>query len=84
MSPIITPGAAIDLVITDLGMPEMGGGELAQKLHSADPRVKIIVTSGYLDPGDEADLKGYGVQGILNKPFKLKEVIETVRAVLGD
>ncbi|MCH7497032.1 MAG: PAS domain S-box protein [Candidatus Marinimicrobia bacterium] len=77
-------GSEIDLVITDLGMPEMGGRELAQKLHSADPRVKIIVTSGYLDPGDEADLKGYGVQGILNKPFKLKEVIETVGAVLGD
>ncbi|MFB0515333.1 MAG: response regulator, partial [Candidatus Neomarinimicrobiota bacterium] len=76
------PGA-IDLIISDLGMPELDGKELARRIHTSDPSVKIIISSGYLEPDEIAELKRYGVQKVLHKPYKLKDVIEMVKAVLG-
>ena len=44
-----THHASIDLVITDMGMPEMGGEELYGHLRRIQSGVKVIVASGYLD-----------------------------------
>ena len=73
----------IDIVITDLGMPEMGGEELFKRLKVIDPAVKVIVSSGYLDGTTKNDLLKMGIKDVLTKPFKIQEINAAVRKALS-
>ena len=73
---------AIDLVITDLGMPEMGGEELFWRLRSLSPHLKVMVSSGYLDGITREHLLQMGVSRVLQKPYSLKAIHDEIRAVL--
>jgi two-component system cell cycle sensor histidine kinase/response regulator CckA len=74
----------IALVVTDLGMPEMDGGELAAALTRLNPNVKILFMSGAGDVGKLAQTVPAGAR-ILGKPFMgeslLSAVNETLHAV---
>ena len=72
----------IDLVITDLVMPEMGGRELATKLRQHNPEVKVLFTSGYTD--DPTIRGGETARGIafLPKPFTPESLGQKAREVL--
>ncbi len=70
-------GEAIDLLLTDMRMPYMGGAELAQQLRSRRLTLKLICISGY--PGTlETDL----VSDFLAKPFSRDDLLIKVREVL--
>jgi len=72
----------IDIVITDLGMPEMGGEELYKHLRTIDPNVKVIVSSGYLDGTTQTELLKIGVRDVLAKPVKIHDLHAAIHAVL--
>ncbi|HVI24201.1 MAG TPA: PAS domain S-box protein, partial [Myxococcales bacterium] len=74
--------ARVDLVITDLVMPEMGGRELATRLRQHDPDVKVLFTSGYTD--DPTIRGGDTFAGIsfLPKPFTPESLGRKAREVL--
>jgi two-component system cell cycle sensor histidine kinase/response regulator CckA len=74
--------AAISLVITDLGMPNMGGEELFGKLYDMDPKVKVIVSSGYLDNSTRSDLLRHGIKDVLTKPYRFDLIFTTIRRIL--
>jgi PAS domain S-box-containing protein len=78
-----TNHGSIDLVITDLGMPQMGGEELFIKMKKIAPEVKVIVTSGYLDGVTKEHLLHLGIKDVLTKPSKLQEMQKVIRTVLG-
>jgi len=73
----------IDLLITDLVMPRMGGKELAARMQASHPKTKILFISGYtgelvisqgeLDPGTD----------FLQKPFVPSVLARKVREILG-
>mgnify|MGYP001024305765 CR=1 FL=1 len=71
---------AIDLLITDVVMPNMDGPTLAQRLRQDNPKLKIIFISGYT----EDKLKDHLGENIsfLPKPFTLKQLAEKVKEVL--
>ena len=72
----------IDLVVSDVVMPEMSGGELVDRLRAAHPDLKVVLTSGY----SEADLKGQVRQkgdAFLVKPFTPDGLTRVVAAVLN-
>lgn len=73
----------ISLVITDLGMPNMGGEQLFEKLKELNPDIKVIVSSGYLDTSSKSDLLRKGIREVLTKPYKFDVIVETVRRVLS-
>jgi len=75
-------GGAVDLVITDVVMPEMGGRELAERLASARPSSKILFVSGYTD--DVVIRQGILDKGrpFLQKPFTPQELLTKAREVL--
>ena len=73
---------AIDLVITDLGMPEMGGEELFRRLRALSPDLKVMVSSGYLDGLTRDHLLQMGVCRVLQKPYRLKAIHDEIKAVL--
>jgi CheY-like chemotaxis protein len=72
----------IDLLLTDVVMPEMGGRELAQVLKRERPETRVLFTSGYPDSGGMAlDVAESGVP-YLPKPYTPNELAQKVREVL--
>ncbi len=72
-------GLAIDLLLTDVIMPEIGGQELAERLRRADPDLRVLYMSGYASDrlhGDD------GTPAHIAKPFTPNELARRVRQVL--
>jgi PAS domain S-box-containing protein len=74
----------IDLVITDMIMPEMGGLELIKRVKERDSSVRIIVLSGYPDMEDGGMIAAEGVDSIIGKPVNVRRFAETVQKVLRE
>lgn len=75
------PGAHFDLLLTDVEMPEMNGGELAEALRTRQPGLKVVFVSGH-GPG-ELTQRGIRVgAGFLQKPFGPKDLATKVREIL--
>ncbi|HEY8483430.1 MAG TPA: response regulator, partial [Longimicrobiales bacterium] len=74
----------IDLAISDMIMPGMGGRELAARLRSARPGLKVLFISGYT--GFEIAKRGLLEPGtpMLEKPFTPQALARMVREVLGE
>ena len=72
----------IDLLLTDVVMPRMGGGELARRLSALRSTTKVILMSGYAD--DKATRQGMEeADHFLHKPFRSSPVHETIGKALG-
>ena len=71
----------IALVVTDIGMPEMGGGELAVALARLNPQVKILFMSGAGDSGDLTRSVPAGAR-ILGKPFTGEKLLSAVQEAI--
>jgi two-component system cell cycle sensor histidine kinase/response regulator CckA len=69
-----------DLLLTDIVMPQMRGGELARRLEERRPGLKTLFMSGYL--GGEALLGKEGSTPFLHKPFSLDDLAHSVRELL--
>lgn len=77
----------VDLVITDLIMPEMEGLEVIMELKQKIPNVKILAVSGggRNDPGSYLELAtALGANGALTKPFSMEMLIKTVNQLISE
>ena len=73
-------GSAVQLVVSDLIMPEMGGEELRKEAASRFPKLRFVLTSGYsADALEEED-----AVPLLRKPFLPQELARVARQVLDD
>ncbi len=74
----------IDLMITDLVMPEQEGIETIKRLRKEHPDVKVIAMSGAFG-GDYLQIAGFmGAHSTLVKPIRMRTVLEAVEAVFTD
>ena len=75
---------SIDLVITDILMPDMDGLETVRMLHRDFPNVRIIaISGGGKDPDYCAVAKILGAHETLTKPFELQQLIDAVDRQVG-
>jgi len=74
--------APIDLVLTDVVMPRMGGDELADRLARMRPRTKIVFMSGYTGASYRRSGSDAPQTHFVEKPFRVDELLVRVRAVL--
>jgi two-component system cell cycle sensor histidine kinase/response regulator CckA len=74
----------IALVLTDLGLPNMTGMEVCQRIKTIKPNEHIILATGYLDPEMKEEFLKAGVQHFLYKPYDLKKVLKVIREVLDE
>jgi two-component system cell cycle sensor histidine kinase/response regulator CckA len=74
---------AIDLVVSDVVMPEMDGPTLMRELRKRDPDLKIVFVSGYAEDAFAKNLPEGERFTFLPKPFTLKQLIETVKTTIG-
>jgi PAS domain S-box-containing protein len=73
---------AIDLLLTDVVMPEMGGRELSQVLKRERPTTRVLYTSGYPDTAGLQEEVQEAVVAYLPKPYTPEELAQKVRDVL--
>jgi two-component system cell cycle sensor histidine kinase/response regulator CckA len=72
-------GAAVDLIITDIVLPQMSGTELARICRALRPHARVLYMSGYA--GEAHDVFEPGTV-FLQKPFTARDLLEKVRALL--
>jgi PAS domain S-box-containing protein len=72
----------IDLVLLDMVMPKIGGGEAFDRLREINPAVKVILCSGYSVDGQATDILNRGCNAFIQKPFNLKILSQHIRTVL--
>lgn len=72
----------IDLLVTDVVMPNMGGRELAHRLTHSRPQTKVLFMSGNPDQASLTGGLGDATANVLQKPFPLDVLLHKVRSVL--
>jgi two-component system, cell cycle sensor histidine kinase and response regulator CckA len=76
------PDARIDLLVTDVVMPRMGGGVLAEQLIAMRPGIKVLFTSGYTEDAMLHDGQLATGTHFLHKPFSPAALAQKVRGIL--
>ena len=76
--------AKFSLLVTDQKMPRMLGTELAEKMRTINPGLKVIVITGYIDKLSEEEISNNGSFEVLMKPIKMSEFSKVIRKVLDE
>jgi PAS domain S-box-containing protein len=72
----------IDMVIMDIGMPGMGGHRCFKELIQIDPKVKVLIASGYAIDGQVEKTLEDGAAGYVAKPYQVTDLLNRVRMIL--
>jgi PAS domain S-box-containing protein len=73
---------SIDMVVLDMIMPGMSGGEAYDQLKKVNPQVRVLLCSGYSLSGQAAEILERGCDGFIQKPFKIRELSVKIREIL--
>lgn len=71
----------VDLVILDMVMPGMGGGEAFDRLKEIDQDVKVLLSTGYSIEGQAKEIMRRGCRGFIQKPFAMEEFSRKIKEV---
>jgi CheY-like chemotaxis protein len=72
----------IEMVILDMVMPVMGGGETFDRIREMDPQAKVLLSSGYSIDGQATEILKRGCNGFIQKPFDLKDLSLKLREIM--
>ena len=72
----------IDLVIMDMIMPGMGGGETFDRLKRINRNIKVLLSSGYSINGQASKILERGCDGFIQKPFNLIQLSDKIRGII--
>ncbi|MCF8062905.1 MAG: cache domain-containing protein [Deltaproteobacteria bacterium] len=73
----------IKVVLLDLIMPDMGGGETFDRIREIDPSLKVLLSSGYCLDGQASEILARGCDGFIQKPYLAAELSAKLRALLS-
>jgi len=72
----------IDLVLLDIIMPNMKGGEVFDRLKEMNPDIKVLLSSGYSIDGEASHILERGCSGFIQKPFSMNQLSQSIGAIL--
>jgi two-component system cell cycle sensor histidine kinase/response regulator CckA len=78
----IANGPALDLLISDLRMPEMEGDELARQVRTREPDLKVLYLTGHADRLFDAKQQLWAEEAYLDKPFTREGLREAIALLL--
>lgn len=83
ISIVETAGKDIDLAILDIGLPDIMGDKVCQRIQELRPNIKVLVSTGYMveDITDHMKIKA---QGFIQKPFSMSKMAMKLKEVLGN
>jgi CheY-like chemotaxis protein len=71
-----------DLVITDLGVPDMSGFDVAKGVKRLDPATPVVLVSGWAVQQESGEVREAGIEYVLPKPCPLEDLLETIQKAL--
>ncbi len=74
----------INIVLLDMIMPDMSGGDTYDSLKEINPKVKVLLSSGYSINGTATEILDRGCDSFIQKPFKMKELSQRLREILDE
>ena len=69
-------------MILGMIMQDMSGGDTCDRLKEINPKVKVLLSSGYSINGQATEIMDRGCDGFIQKPFKIKELSQKLREIL--
>ena len=72
----------IDIVLLDMVMPNMGGGEAYDRMKEINPDIKVLLSSGYGINGQATEILERGCDGFIQKPFSVMDLSQKLRQIL--
>lgn len=81
---VLKEGDQIDLIVTDVVMPEMDGPTLYRHIQERWPAIKVVFVSGYTEDRLREQFKDGEEFHFLGKPFSLKQLAQKVKEILQD
>jgi CheY-like chemotaxis protein len=74
----------IDIVVLDMIMPGISGGEIYDRMKRINPKVKVLLSSGYSINGQATEILDRGCNGFMQEPFKMNELSQKLREILDE
>jgi CheY-like chemotaxis protein len=74
----------ISMAILDMIMPDISGGEVYDRLKKINPKVKILLSSGYSTDGRVNEISDRGCNGFIQKPYNMKALSQKMREILDE
>ncbi len=74
----------IGMVILDMIMPGMGGGQTYDRLKELNPAAKVLLSSGYSLDGQASEILERGCNGFIQKPFNIENLSRKIKTVLAE
>ena len=74
----------IDMVLLDMIMPVMGGGETFDRMKEINTNVKVLLSSGYSIEGEAKEILKRGCDAFIQKPFKPEQLSQKIREILDN
>ncbi|MDY6987126.1 MAG: response regulator [Thermodesulfobacteriota bacterium] len=72
----------IELVLLDMVMPNMGGGETYDRMREINPGVRVLLSSGFSIDGEATEILERGCNGFIQKPFTMRQLSQKIGEVL--
>ncbi len=72
----------IDIIILDMIMPNMSGGDVYDRMKEINPDIKVLLSSGYSINDQATDILSRGCNGFIQKPFTINELSAAIRQIL--
>jgi PAS domain S-box-containing protein len=74
----------IALVLSDMGLPKFGGDEVFRRIRAIDPKARVILASGMIEPEVMAEMLGGGIRLFIQKPYSAPDVLRAVRRTIDE
>jgi two-component system cell cycle sensor histidine kinase/response regulator CckA len=72
----------IDAVFLDVGLPKVEGVDVLYKMKSENPAVRVVISSGFLEPELRTKMQQAGVEHFIEKPYMLDQVVEVIQGLI--
>lgn len=72
-----------DLVVLDFYLPDQNGCQVLREFKALDARARVLMASGFFSSQDAASLKKEGALGLVNKPYRLTDLVHRIQEVLA-
>ena len=72
----------VRVVLTDMGLPKLGGWEMFERIRVIDPHAKVILASGFVDAEMRSEAMRRGAKDFIQKPYIPAAILKRIRDVL--
>jgi DNA-binding response OmpR family regulator len=79
-----TPATPVDVIVLDIGLPDVSGTDLCARFREFLPHLPVIVCTGAADPEQVRELRNLGITRFYSKPIAIDDLVDGVGRVLAD